>query len=76
MHSFFPLACGGGGTLIHCAQEGFTALIAAAREGHSDCVRVLLDAGADKNATDKVRASAGLECGPGCVGCFSLATDT
>jgi ankyrin repeat protein len=30
-------------------------LIHAAREGHADCVRLLLDAGADKNAQDTVR---------------------
>ena len=41
------------------AQFGFTALIGAAGGGHSDCVRLLLDAGADKNATDEVRAGAG-----------------
>ena len=32
------------------AQFGQTALMFAAREGHADCVRLLLDAGADKNA--------------------------
>jgi hypothetical protein len=38
-------------------QRGATALIFAAVTGHADCVRLLLDAGADKNAKDKVRAS-------------------
>ncbi len=39
---------------ISRAQGGYTALIYAAREGHVDCARLLLDAGADKNATNKV----------------------
>ena len=34
---------------IH-AQDGQTALMCAAMEGHADCARLLLDAGADKNA--------------------------
>ena len=29
----------------------------AARNGHADCARLLLDAGADKNAKNEVRAS-------------------
>jgi hypothetical protein len=37
------------------AQGGWTALIRAARFGHTDCVRLLLDAGADKEAKDHVR---------------------
>ncbi len=44
------------------AQSGSTALILAAGSGHADCARLLLDAGADKEATDKVRASGGV-CG-------------
>jgi hypothetical protein len=31
----------------------------AALKGHAGCSRLLLDAGADKNATDKVRVVAG-----------------
>ena len=42
------------------AQNGSTALIWAAEKGHSDCARLLLDAGADKNAKCNVRASAGV----------------
>jgi hypothetical protein len=42
------------------AQYGSTALMNAASGGHADCARLLLDAGADKNATDNVRASAGV----------------
>ena len=40
--------------LSMCAQNGSTALIDAARNGHADSVRLLLDAGANKDATDKV----------------------
>jgi ankyrin repeat protein len=32
------------------AQYGQTALMCAAESGHADCARLLLDAGADKNA--------------------------
>ncbi len=38
------------------AQRGRTALIGAVVNGHADCVRLLLDAGADQDVTDKVRA--------------------
>ncbi len=37
------------------AQFGDTALIDAAACGHADCVRLLLDAGADTEVKDKVR---------------------
>ncbi len=37
------------------AQDGWTALMYAARVNHSDCVRLLLDAGADTNVKDKAR---------------------
>lgn len=36
------------------AQDGCTALIRAARNGHTECARLLLDAGAVKEAKDKV----------------------
>jgi ankyrin repeat protein len=36
-------------------QDGETALIMAAGEGHADCARLLLDAGADTRAKDRVR---------------------
>ena len=36
-------------------QDGFTALMWAARFGKVDCARLLLDSCADSNATDKVR---------------------
>jgi hypothetical protein len=41
------------------AQNGCTALILAATAGHTDFMHLLLAAGADTNATDEVRASAG-----------------
>ena len=37
-------------------QNGFTALMRAAQEGHIDCVKALLEAGADKEAVDLVRS--------------------
>ena len=44
-----------GGTLAAHAQSGCTALICAARFGHADCVRILVDAGADMNVQAEVR---------------------
>ena len=46
-----------GGMRAHWAQNGFTALMYAAREGHMDCVRLLLEAGADTEAKSSVRYS-------------------
>jgi hypothetical protein len=43
------------GSVFVDAQLGFTALIFAARHGRADCARLLLDAGADKDATINVR---------------------
>ena len=37
------------------SQFGWTALIWAAANGHVDCVRLLIDAGADTDASDNVR---------------------
>jgi hypothetical protein len=37
------------------AQNGWTALIHAVKSGHADCVRLLLETGADKKAKDRVR---------------------
>ena len=37
------------------SQFRFTALIRAAQAGHVDCMRVLLDVGADKDAKEYVR---------------------
>ena len=36
------------------AQDGYTALIRAGREGHLDCVRLLIESGADKEAKHEV----------------------
>ena len=36
-------------------QRGDTALICAARKGHSGCARLLAEAGANKDVKDKVR---------------------
>ncbi len=35
----------------------YTPLILAAAHGHADCVNLLLEAGADKDARDEVRES-------------------
>ncbi len=48
---------GGGGTLAHThAQIGQTALINAASFGHANCAQLLLGAGADQEAKNKVRS--------------------
>jgi ankyrin repeat protein len=36
-------------------QDGWTALIVAAQNGHFDCIHLLVDAGADKEAMSNVR---------------------
>jgi hypothetical protein len=41
---------------ITYAQYGYTVLIRAAENGHADCLRMLLDAGADTEAKDEVRS--------------------
>jgi ankyrin repeat protein len=40
---------------VFWTQGGDTALMLASKMGHIDCVRVLLEAGADKDAEDNVR---------------------
>jgi hypothetical protein len=42
------------GTFCARAQNESTALMHAANGGHADCARLLLDAGADKEAKDVV----------------------
>ncbi len=42
----------------------------AADEGRLDCVRLLLEAGVDKNAQDKVRMQSLLISIPACFFCF------
>ena len=49
-------------------QRGRTALIWAATEGKADCVRLLLNAGADKEATDEVRVDRPLSLFQACFG--------
>jgi ankyrin repeat protein len=39
------------------AQLGYTVLILTAAHGHADCMRLLLEAGADKDARDAVCCS-------------------
>ena len=51
-----------------CAQNEWTALIHAGYSGNVDCVQMLLDAGANKNAKDDVR-----DVDPFCFLVFSLA---
>lgn len=42
---------------VHFAQDGSTVLINAAANGHADCVRLLLESGADMEAKNNVRAA-------------------
>ena len=42
-------------TWARAPQKGITSLMFAAINGHAPVVKLLLDAGADKNAKDKVR---------------------
>ena len=37
------------------SQGGWTALLNAALHGHADCLKLLIDAGANKDAKDNVR---------------------
>jgi hypothetical protein len=39
------------------SQRGYTALIRAAANGHTECVELLVNAGADTEAIDNVRMS-------------------
>ncbi len=50
-HGFFHV-------VPNATQRGRTALIRAALAGRADCVRVLLEGGANKDAQDVVRDSA------------------
>jgi ankyrin repeat protein len=43
------------------SQDGNTALKFAAEEGHTDCVRLLLECGADIDVENKVRGGVELE---------------
>ena len=67
-YAIFELAAavagsGGGSHVRHItrrrrSQNGWAALIWAARWGHSDCTRLLLNAGTDTNVANNVRARA------------------
>ena len=48
-------------------QENYTSLHRAAIYGQSECVRLLLDRGADKDAKDDVRGVIGVGSYKGCV---------
>ena len=48
-------------------QNGSTALHHAAEVGDAECVRMLIDAGADKDATDDVRRSSLLLWSAACI---------
>ena len=41
-------------SFVTAVQDGWTPIYSAAYYGHSECVKVLLAAGADKEAKDKV----------------------
>jgi len=42
-------------TALTHTQDGTTALMCAAQDGHTDCLKALLEAGADKEAKSSVR---------------------
>ena len=63
LRSFFFINLVGGGVVdaslfrtCHTQDEA-TALIAASDAGHTECVRVLVEAGANLDAADRVRAT-------------------
>ncbi len=67
---YFHFSLDGGGAVCVCRRpcdlQGWTALILAAYHGHTDCARVLIDAGVDKEGTaDRVRCRSML-----CLGDF------
>ena len=51
------------------SQDEFTALIQAAGNGRAECARLLIDAGADKEARDRVRVG---RCFAGMLFCFNF----
>jgi hypothetical protein len=53
------------------SQYEMTALMRAAENGHADCLRLLIDAGADKEARNNVRRRSLLCCGA-FLFCFSF----
>ncbi len=65
--SLLNVGFGGDDVLVFGAQFASTPLICAAASGHADCARLLLDAGADKEASNLVRTSRFARV-PSCVG--------
>ena len=63
--------------LVDCVefdlQDGYTALIFAAEYGHADCVRLLLDVGADTGANNNVRRRS-LPCSGALIFCILCLT--
>ncbi len=55
-----------------CLQDGSTALHVAAREGHDALIPLLLQAGADANATDKVISMSHFPSVQHCMGAYNL----
>ena len=51
-------------------QRGYSALSVAAAGGHTSCVRLLVQAGVDINATDRVRHTLSLDCTADVSACF------
>ena len=45
------------------SKAGYTPIIMASFGGHDECVRMLIDTGADVNASDKVRTNVGTRIG-------------
>ena len=43
---------------VAAVQDGYTALVLAGKNGHASCFKILLGAGADFAAFDKVRGTA------------------
>ncbi len=56
----------GDGDASGFSQWGLTALMIAARNDHAECMRLLIDAGANKDALDEVRLCS----------CFALASSS
>jgi ankyrin repeat protein len=48
--------------VLRCAQDGITAMYGAAATGQVECLRMLLEAGANKETPDSVRAGGAAGC--------------
>ena len=48
---------------VAAVQDGYTALVLAGKNGHASCFKILLDAGAEFAAFDKVGGTALVLCG-------------